>query len=302
MCIRDSCDTIRHNLFSAVARLDYKRLISTMATGKLEGPPFEKNMIEAQRKMLKGLMELASKGQGRPKEFDMVPEEGQCFLLKPIGYLLRLMGDPDWRIYAEAKENFVTGVRIGYDKRMPRTPAVFERKTHWHHYTEDQESGIPQSRSNYTSAQDNVKAIERQFEEEAKEGFMRRVRKQQAEKEYGDSLLIAGLAAIEKSDESFRVIHDGTHGVKVNPKIKLRDQTRSPTIAEGRTVLGENMERGGTHFSLKGDVRSAHRRVKNRRKDHGRQACQLKPPYLWLNQVGTFGIGSAAYWLSLIHI
>ena len=63
-------------------------------------------------------------------------------------------------------------------------------------------------------------------------------------------------------------------------------------------VLAEDQEIGGSHFALKGDVGGAHRRVLTRREDHGRQACQLRPGRVWLNQVGTFGIGSAAYWWS----
>ena len=54
--------------------------------------------------------------------------------------------------------------------------------------------------------------------------------------------------------------------------------------------------RGGTVFCLKGDVKMAHRRCKVREEDHGYQACQLGPDTLWLNLVGTFGVGTAAYW------
>ena len=49
---------------------------------------------------------------------------------------------------------------------------MYERKAHRHHYSEDLESGIPQSKSNYKSVENNIAQIEKQFEEERSEGFM----------------------------------------------------------------------------------------------------------------------------------
>ena len=53
----------------------------------------------------------------------------------------------------------------------------------------------------------------------------------QAEKELG-KIGIASLGALEKSDGSFRVIHDATHGLAVNAKIKVLDQVLSPTAID----------------------------------------------------------------------
>lgn len=49
-------------------------------------------------------------------------------------------------------------------------------------------------------------------------------------------------------------------------------------------------------FGVVGDVSKAHRRIKIRRQDWGFQACRLDPGKVWVNTVGTYGIGSAAYW------
>ena len=55
----------------------------------------------------------------------------------------------------------------------------------------------------------------------------------------------------------------------------------------------------GPHFLLKGDVSKAHRRVRVCRRDWGLQACRLlDDDTVWLNTVGTFGIGSAGYFWS----
>ena len=84
----------------------------------------------------------------------------------------------------------------------------------------------------------------------------------------------------------------------VNPRIVQRDQVRSPGIGEARVIMRHARDVGGTVFGLKGDVKMAHRRCKIRREDHGFQACQLREDTVWLNEVGTFGVGTAAYWWS----
>ena len=55
---------------------------------------------------------------------------------------------------------------------------------------------------------------------------------------------------------------------------------------------------GARQFVLLGDVSKAHRRVVVRRADWGLQACRLSPGSVWVNCVGTYGIGSAGYWWS----
>ena len=92
-------------------------------------------------------------------------------------------------------------------------------------------------------------------------------------------------------------MHDATHGIAVNPHIAARDQTRSPAAPEGKRVMRRLATKGGVRLVLKGDVSKAHRRVKNRPADWALQACRLDDPELvYLNRVGTFGIGSASYW------
>ena len=62
--------------------------------------------------------------------FENIAEGQPCFLAA-IGEALRICGDPDWKIFAKKTESFSSGVRIGYLTAMPRTPAVYERKTRW---------------------------------------------------------------------------------------------------------------------------------------------------------------------------
>eukprot|EP00969_Alexandrium_andersonii_P124005 5480118-Alexandrium_andersonii.AAC.1 len=67
-------------------------------------------------------------------------------------------------------------------------------------------------------------------------------------------------------------------------------------MPELKVVMGRCRQAGGTTFALMGDVSKAHRRVKVRRADHCHMVCSLRPGFLWVNQVGSFGLASAAYW------
>ena len=88
--------------------------------------------------------------------------------------------------------------------KLPRVPAVFDKKEHWRKYPE--EGGEPGDGDNYVSARDNLDSIKKQFEEERALGAMREVLEVDARREYGSNLLIAPIGAIEKADASFRVI------------------------------------------------------------------------------------------------
>ena len=80
--------------------------------------------------------------------------------------------------------------------------------------------------------------------------------------------------------------HGGTHGVKVNPGIVIRDQCRNPSVAEQRAIMDLSRDNPGPHFLLKGDVSKAHRRVRVCRRDRGLQVCRLLDvDTVWLNNM-----------------
>ena len=64
-------------------------------------------------------------------------------------------------------------------------------------------------------------------------------------------------------------------GCEVNPGIRVLDQVKYPTSAEGKVILSECTEEGGPHFSVHIDFSGAHRQVGALREDWGRQACQV---------------------------
>ena len=113
--------------------------------------------------------------------------------------------------------------------------------------------------------------------------------------------MVAALGAIPKDEtgDDFRIIHDGTHYVHVNDKIRLRDHVRLPRAAD---LLGLAREVGVyahlPRFALAHDVKHAHRLIPVAEEDQGLQACQIDgdADHVWVNRVGTFGIRSASYW------
>jgi hypothetical protein len=208
-----------------------------------------------------------------------------------------LLDDPDWRILATSKESYSSGVRVGCGLKMPRTPAVFQRKVKQRKYDE---TDLVLEMKNYPTAAQAAEDLQRQYEEEEQMGLMFPLSLKTAGMKYpGDRLRIAAQGAIPKPDGSFRPIHDGTHGVRVNNEIKVRDQLAFPGPADEAIQLTIAKEDGwGVVIALASDIRKAHRRVKHRECDWGLMACRVSDSSetVWINRVGTFGIGSIAYW------
>ena len=177
---------------------------------------------------------------------------------------------------------------------MPRTPAVYERKKKWRKI--DHTEFTPEM-SNYKSAEGLEEILEAQFEEEAALGMCYRCNDRQAKEQFpGDALRIAAIGAIEKSDDTFRIIHDGTHGVRVNNESRMRDRIRMPGPREEKAIMRRASRIVGPFFTLQSDVSKAHRRFLYRQEDWGLLGCRIRQGKVWINRVGTFGIGSAGYW------
>ena len=68
------------------------------------------------------------------------------------------------------------------------------------------------------------------FEEDVEEGLMAKMSLGSFLDHYGIHTAIAALAVIveDEAKDKKRIIHDTTHGVRVNHRIKCRDKLRSP--------------------------------------------------------------------------
>ena len=102
-----------------------------------------------------------------------VPSEGQPFFLHLLAEVARTLGDPDWRVLVEARANYHTGAPVGFKKRLPRTPAVFERKRRWKPYDED--DYCLEMKANYKSTDGVQGQIRDQYLKEEAEVMMIRL-------------------------------------------------------------------------------------------------------------------------------
>ena len=169
---------------------------------------------------------------------------------------------------------------------------------------------------NYRSATERPEVLEANFEKQLAAGMMVKTTYGQAQEDYPGRLRVASLGALEQKEGEFRITHDGTHGARVNAAIRVRDQEACPTahdlvaaldreILEREVLAPDAAVRPQSRlFALALDVSMAHRRVPIRRDDWGLQACSSLPlgvlpgpmDDVWVNTVGTYGIGSISYW------
>ena len=144
-------------------------------------------------------------------------------VVKALAQHLRLAEDPDHLYFDGAPFSLTTGFPVGVDEPLPRCDYLYDEKTKHRNY--EHQEGEASHKQNYISARGNREAIRAHFIEEMNQGAMVKMTRREPESKYGDRLLIAGLGAIEKNDASFRVIHDATHKVKVNPRILTTSET-----------------------------------------------------------------------------
>ena len=104
-----------------------------------------------------------------------------------------------------------------------------------------------------------MKFAKAKFEEDVAEGLMAKMSMGEFKERYGEHSAIAALAVIveDEANDKKRIIHDATHGVQVNHRIKCRDkhaprEPRRRSTCEGSTRT----------FSVVGDSAKAHRRYK----------------------------------------
>ena len=220
---------------------------------------------------------------------------GQPFRLKLMEALLDRAGDPDHKFLLEGEKGFPVGVI----KPLPRTPHMYEEQTSWK-LEDDPYMNSEVWRDNYESVGDQEDFVRRQFEDECSEGLMEKLTLDQAKQRFGDRIAISSLAVLveEAHGNKRRVIHDATHGTKINNRIKCRDKQRSPGAREKRYLLSYYKSRGDVVFSLVGDISKAHRRFLHDPSEHGLLACRVRSSdkHIYINKVGTFGVASASYW------
>ena len=179
-----------------------------LAAGRFKTCPFGEPLLKETRAMFRDVLDM-------PAAEDVVAT-GQVFHLPLMARLLRAYGDPDWRFVQEIGE----GVSLGVDEDLPRTPAVFEEKGKWR-LADDVGPGTDTT-DNYKSVAPHVDKVRALFREEAALGWMVELPEAEARAIYKDRLAIAALGVVEELDK-IRVVHDGSHKVHVNHRIRVKD-------------------------------------------------------------------------------
>ena len=267
-----------------------------LALGRFQQSPFTASDLQELRQRWFDLLPDRTKAMEVPAD--------QPFFLHALAQSLRLMGDPDTEIIdGNGLSSFVNGVHIGHLHPLGPTPQVFRPRVKEPSYDE---TGWDLSMDNYfrgTEAEAEA-ILESHFKEEELEGRMKPVSEKEAMKQYpGKNLRVAAQGILDKPDGGHRIIHDGTHGVRLNNEIQVLDRLENPGPRELATIMrvsGAANER--VVFSVNADIAKAHRRVKVKVRcaDWGVQACKTSSgsKVIWLNKRGTFGVASAAYWWS----
>lgn len=187
---------------------------------------------------------------------------------------------------------------MGVLNPLPRTPAIYEQQTKWS--LEDDPLVVASlEAANYASVSEHEQFVYEHFDEEVKEGLMREMSEKDLREEFGEHVAIAALAVlVDEVTGKKRIIHDASNKVRVNHKIKCQDKQRMPGAKEKFTLLRYYKDRREVLFSILGDVSKAHRRFKHCKEEHGYLACKVKETDsdVYVNKVGTFGVGSASYW------
>eukprot|EP00435_Cladocopium_sp_Y103_P028049 s1714_g7.t1 len=207
------------------------------------------------------LQEHGSKQEG----LDVVAK-GQPFFLRLMKELLAFGDDADRNFLMQGE----VGYPVGVINPLPRTPHAYEEQTTWR--LEDEPFMQEEVwRSNYQSIDAHVQFVRDHFEEECAEGLMERLTLDEAKARFGSRVAVSSLAVLveENHQGKRRVIHDATHGTKVNNRIRCRDKSRSPSAREKQYLLAYFQELKRSVFSLVGDISKAHRRFLHSPEERG---------------------------------
>ena len=265
------------------------RMISELALGRFSSSPFQG--------FVAGLKALDSFGVAPQRK----PGDRRSEIhFRRLRAWAEVVQDPDSK-FLEGMAS--TGVPLGTRGEIPWVSAVYdkrERKGSEDPAARWEETDFQEYRGNYTSAKDHMEKVRSHVESDLEKGWMVKVTLEEARRKYGDELQVASLRAVPKDPQwsDVRVVHDGTHGLRVNTHLDQPNKMVFPQYDDLEAVLREfQKEAGPRRFTLAFDVKAAHRLIPVQERDWGLQACRLdKEEEVFLNTRGTFGVASAAFW------
>ncbi|CAE7463581.1 unnamed protein product, partial [Symbiodinium pilosum] len=216
---------------------------------------------------------------------------GQPLRLKLMSALLRDAGDPDWQVLLDAQRGLPVGIK------------VYEEQTSWK--LEMGPADVAKAwKANYESAAEHIDYVREHFDAEVAEGLMLKLDEDAFWRRYGDEAALSAIAVLvdEGPPQKKRVIHDASHEVMLNHRIRCLDKVRSPRAREKRYLLRFLKDHRCAALSVTGDISKAHRRFRHSPDEWGylgRKASD-SDAFVYVNCVGTFRVASAGYWWSRI--
>ena len=236
-----------------------------LAAKQFTTSPFKEPFVEECIGVLKLAFNL------NDKDLEIAPR--QCFRLTALSKILKAFEDPDWFF----PQTLIGGVLIGVDEELPRAPAIYEAKVKW--ALKDQYDDPEHNRSNYKSMDGFEEKVQALFKEEEALGWMEELTEVEARRRFGERLYVSSLAVVDEVSK-IRVVHDATHGVALNNRIKVRDQVRYPGAGEIKCILEERRARGQKGFAILADASKAHRRVLVHPRDWGLLGCRVRDGFV----------------------
>ena len=161
---------------------------------------------------------------------------------------------------------FSRGVRIGPGARLPRLPAICAAKKRWRwlpgqedptDYLESIEDSGAEWRKNYSTLGPLLEEVEKVMEDQYARGQVLKLTEDDARTQF-PGLVIASLGAQRKEKPggviTARVLFDGSNGIYVNQRTRIRDQERSPIASDIKRLMREKSQLNQRSFSLTADV------------------------------------------------
>ena len=280
-----------------------EELLVSLASGMVTECPFPSEEVSV---LNREVLEIATQNG-----FQMIVRSGDREDV-PINFrflqlLLQIADDPEIGL-----GDYSQGVRVGPGNRMPRLPALFRPKKKWRlasqfdplDYMEGSTDTTTVWRRNYSTLQPLEQQVLDVMHDQATRGQVIVLSETEARLRY-PNLVIASLGAQRKEKPggkiTARVLFDGTHGLSVNSRTRIRDQERAPIAADLKRTMREKAKVDELTFALSADVTEAHRQVPVHPDDWHLLGCQVIPGGdVFVNTVGTFGVASASYYWSRV--
>ena len=269
-----------------------------LAPGQVDKCPFDGNSVsELKQQVVETLQRDGIHMSRTSKDRVHVPIDFSF-----LAALLTAAQDPEVEL-----GDFVCGVRVGPGVRLPRLPALYPAKRKWRlpeqsnplDHMEGDAGGESAWRRNHTSLQELSDKVVDVLEDQARRGQVLKFTEPEARARF-PNLVVASLGAKWKDKPNgtvtARVLFDGTHGISVNKRTRIRDQERAPIAADLKRSMREKAREGLTTFALTADVSAAHRQVPIDERDWHLLGCQVvEGQEVYVHTVGTFGVASASY-------